>query len=333
MLFLEIIVFSLKAKRPLQTLAFAWVCAFLITSVVAVWEINTDHHLNSAKEVKDFRKDALGETMDKDYAVFTFYNPNTYAYYICLAFPIVLYLFFQSKKRLDHIRYLVPVILIIYIMSKNSSRGGLLTLAITLSTFLYFKMKGSSFRGKVYMIMCIVLLGLFLVLYGEIIFQALFFRLSKNDLFEDNARIVIWLASWRGFLDSYGFGQGAGSMIPVLEASKDIPFEIYYSHNMIMELLLEYGLLITIGILLFLYRLFVLGIRINDSNIKSMVVGTILAFPFYSVINSENINLTFLWMFFATIYVFCINSVPNPQKNKYIMKKNNIPDLSKVKGI
>ena len=141
LLFMEIVVFSMKANRPLQTLALAWTCAFLITSVVAVWEINTDHHLLSAKELKEYRSNGLGDYMEKNSAIFTFYNPNTYIYYICIVFPFALYLFFQAKRTVEKFRYLIPILLAVYVASQNSSRGGILAMAVMLCSFIYYKMK------------------------------------------------------------------------------------------------------------------------------------------------------------------------------------------------
>ena len=310
LLFMEIVVFSMKANRPLQTLALAWTCAFLITSVVAVWEINTDHHLLSAKELKEYRSNGLGDYMEKNSAIFTFYNPNTYIYYICIVFPFALYLFFQAKRTVEKFRYLIPILLAVYVASQNSSRGGILAMAVMLCSFIYYKMKGSSFGVKVYMFLCIGILSLILIIYGEVLFQGLFFRLSGNELFEDDARLILMYASWQEFLNSYGFGMGTGSMVSVLEGSEAnmLRAQLAYSHNMIFEILLEYGVFICMGIILFLFKLLRDGIKVGEYRKKAVILCTVFSFPFYSVINSENVKVSFVWMFFASIFVFSIFS-------------------------
>lgn len=310
LLFMEIMVFSMKANRPLRTLALAWTCAFLITSVVAVWEINTDHHLLSAKEQKDFRRNELGDYMEKNSAIFTFYNPNTYIYFISLAFPFALYLYFQAKRKSEKLYYLIPIVLTVYVASQNSSRGGILTIAVMLSSFIYLKMKGSSLGVKVYIIIVTGMLSLILILYGEVLFQGLFFRLSGSELFEDNARMILWYASWQEFLNSYGLGMGTGSMVSVLETSNAnmLRDHLAYSHCMIFEILLEYGAFFCLGIILFLFKLLRTGISVNEYQMKAVILCAVFSFPFYSVINSENVKVSFVWMFFASIFVFSIFS-------------------------
>lgn len=322
LLFMEIIVFSLKANNPLKSLVWAWVCAFLITSVVALWEIVTNNHLQSAKEMWT-SQGALSGTIVRKYASFTFYNPNTYCYYISLVFPFALHLFFQSKKAVEYLYYIVPVLLIVFIMSQNSSRGGLLTLSIIFCTFIYFKMKNSSSKVIIQVVIWVFILALFLFLYGEIIFQALFYRLDNQEMFEDQARLSLMIASWHIFLDSYGFGSGTGSMVYALGHSSANPTRFTYAHNMMMEVLLEYGIIFGLGIILYLLKLFLSGRKIQDYKLKSVVLGSVFSFPFYSVINSESLTVSFVWMFFATIFVY-----------SYIGRKGNVkePFLRRING-
>lgn len=304
MSFLEIIVFSMKANSPIKTLATGWICAFMLTSFVALWEITTNHHLVSAREEDLYMTTSLGDYLEKEYAAVTFYNYNTYCLYISLIFPFTLYAFSNCKRNILRLLNIIPIILIVYIMSKNSSRGGLITLGIMLVTFIFLKMKHSSFKGRTYLVLCIIALALFLVVFRDVIFQTLFFRMEEKDLLEDNARLFLWYASLQASLDSYLFGVGAGGMMPALKASDENITDIYCSHNILLEILLEYGLIITCGIVLFLVKVFKSVIKISDYRLKAVVMGSVFSFPSYSVINSENTRFTFIWMFFATIFVF-----------------------------
>ncbi len=318
-LFLEIIVFSFKANNPLQTIAKAWVCAFLLTSVIAMWEIISGNHLLSAREESDAFVESRGDT----YASVTFYNPNTYCYFMCLSFPFILYTLSQSKGW--GIKNMVIVLLVIFIMSRNSSRGGLLSLLIMSSTYFIFKFKGGTYRKKLLLFLGLLVVLVLFVLYGHILLSTLFNRLSDKDMLEDNARLILWLSSWLGFVDSYGFGKGVGSMFYILEHSQTNIYTVIYSHNMILEILLEYGLIIFIGFILFLMKMFKNARKTKDKSLKSIIICSLLSFPFYSVINSENLRPHFIWVFFATLYVMSDFDVKNRMKNESFIRNKRLP--------
>lgn len=307
-LFLELIVFSMKANHPVQTLANAWACAFFITSIIALWELGTEHHLASAKEMSLYRTNADGDYMVKRVAIVTFYNPNTYCYFICLAFPFILYIYAKSKNRLVYLRNLIILLFVIIIMSQNSSRGGLLSLLIMSSAFVFYKMQRSSFQGRMTLIICLLVIVFFFYLFGDVIFQALYYRLSKHDIFEDNARTLLWMGSLQAFVDSNGFGMGVGSMFTVLN-KYSLVFGINCTHNMLLEILLEYGWMMALGIILYLFKLYNYSRRFTDVHAKAVIKGAIFAFPFYSVINSENLRSPFIWLFFASLFAFSIHNI------------------------
>lgn len=320
-IFLEIIVFATKANHPIRIIMKAWVCAFLLTSVIALWEIISGNHLASAR-VEDT---GFIETRGNEYATVTFYNPNTYCCFLCLSFPFILYKLSQSKSRCGNLVNIGIVLLIIYIMSRNSSRGGLLTFLIMISTYYIYKIKGGSYRKRLFLLLVLSVVVILFIQYGELLFSTLFLRMSDKSLLEDNARLILWLSSWSQFVDSNGFGTGVGSMQYVLGHTYENTLTIVYSHNMILEILLEYGVFITIGILLFLIKLYKNAKRITDKTLKAIIMGSLFSFPFYSVINSENLKPTFIWVFFATIYVLSNYSVENSVNNENTVRHKRLP--------
>lgn len=306
-IFLEILVFATKANHPIRIIVNAWVCAFLLTSVIALGEITLNYHLPSAR----IESDEFVETRGDEYASVTFYNPNTYCYFMCLTFPFILYKLSQCKSKGGYLVNIGIVLLIIYIMSRNSSRGGLLTLLIMITTYYIFKIKGGSYRKRLFLLLGLLVIIILFIQYGELLFSTLFLRMSQKGLLEDNARLVLWYSSWLSFVDSYGFGTGVGSMRYVLGHTNENTLTIVYSHNMILEILLEYGVIIVTGLLLFLMKLYKNAKRITDKTCKAIVIGSLLSFPFYSVINSENLTPFFIWVFFATIYVISNSDLNN----------------------
>ena len=303
LMFLEILVFSQKSKNPLLVVSTAWVIAFLFTSIIAINEIITGQHLASAREERDLRN-AMGETFEKQYASVNFYNPNTYCYYICFAFPFALYLLSIHRGLKMLLLGALPTLLAVVIMFLNSSRGGLLTLSIMLLVFFFYLMNDRLSKKKL-SIFIVVLFGVVIVInFGDILFSAIQFRLSEKGLLEDNARLMLWASSWSSFLDTNGIGVGVGNMQYALEQERGNMLRIYYSHNMLLEILLEYGIIFATIPLLFLYKLFEGARSISDKTRKVVLYGSLLSFPFYSVINSENLKPSFIWCFFASLYIF-----------------------------
>ncbi|MBE6289110.1 MAG: O-antigen ligase family protein [Bacteroidaceae bacterium] len=298
LLFIEILVFSTKANSPIQSIVNGWVFAFLCTAVIAMGEIVFGQHLSSAR----IESDAFVESRGDTYATVTFYNPNTYCYFMSLSFPFILYYFSQSKSWAN----IGIILLAIFIMTRNSSRGGLITLLLMSSVYMFYKMKSGSVRKKVFIIILVSLLLLLVIAFGAILFSTAFNRIGSAGLLNSNARILLIIWSWELFVDSYGFGQGVGSMLYELEHIPSNFTELYCAHNMIMEILLEYGLVIALVVIYFLWRLYKNAKKITEINMKSVLMGAVISFPFYSIINSENLRPHFIWVFFATIYVLSL---------------------------
>lgn len=303
LLFLEILVFSKKARSPLSVISNAWVAAFLFSSFFAIWEILSDNHLASAREENMYRINEMGDSLIKTYATFTFYNPNTYCFYITLAFPFIVYKLANSKSLASTFCNLFPLLIAFYILFTNASRGALLSTGIMLAVFSFFTLKKAKTRNRLYFLSAFVCILLIFSLYGEALLETIIFRIEGKAMLEDNSRIALWESSISAIKNSYGLGQGVGSMLPALMIP-DNDTTIYYSHNMILEIMLEYGALITLIFIYFLYLILKSAYRMRDISKKTVLYGSILAFPFYSVINSENIRPTFVWCFFASLAVF-----------------------------
>ena len=306
-MFLEILVLSQKSNKPLATISNAWVCALFITSLVGLWEIFTDDHLANAREsdVLDvYRRNEIGDTMLKQFAAVTFYNPNTFCWYICFAFPFVLYNLSNARGKVSLLVSVASLFLSVFIMLSNASRGGIITLGIMLIIYVMnVVFVGKSTRSKSLLVSLFVLAIILLANFSDI-FDTILFRLEGKSAFEDNVRTLIWVESFQAFLDSKGLGQGIGSMIPVLQNSGVQGTFIFYSHNMILEFLLVYGIFVSAGFIYFFWTLLRRGLKIKNLNKKVVLLAGTIPFPFYSVINSENINPTPVWCFFASLCAF-----------------------------
>ena len=301
-LFLEIIVFSIKANRPIQTIIGSWAIAFFLTSIIGLWEIFTNNHLDSARIEKEYYTHSLNDYYKKEYATVTFYNPNTYCLFITMAFPFLLYLTSFSKTTIELIRNILLAFVAVFIVSRDSSRGGIITMAMMLAIYFFYRIKSKSNRIRFYAVTAVAIIGVLVYYFGESFFASILFRLEENELLESDAREMLISSSWKMFLESNGFGKGVGSMMYMLENSPTNPTRFLYVHNMLMETLLQYGAIIGLGLICFLIYLLFNSRKVNDTA-KSIIIGAVLSFPFYSVINSENLRPHFIWVFFASIYI------------------------------
>lgn len=300
--FLEILTLSRKARSPLFSLSNGWMVAFFLTSLIALWEISSGQHLPTARE-EMIAKNSLGESFLKIYATVTFYNPNTYCYFITFAYPFILYNLSMARNKKSYIFSLLLLLLAIYILFTNGSRGALFSILIMSIMYLIIILWKSSTKTRIYLFLTIFIVGFLMVFWWESIFEYILFRIAGKSALEDNARLELWQSSWELFLDSKGLGQGVGSMIDAMRIHGN-SYYIFYSHNMLLELLLEYGIFILPFFLYFLWLLFKKTINMNNASRKMLVLGSLFSFPFYSVINSENIRPTFIWCFFASLVVF-----------------------------
>lgn len=303
-MFLEILVLATKANRPFSTIANAWTLILLLTTLVGLWEITTDQHLFNAREESEMRNNELGETMFMKYAAAFFYNYNTFCWFMCLAFPFVLYNLSKSKTFIHALYCTITILFAIYIMLTNASRGGLISIGIMLVLyFVLYVFKRRSYDRRLYTIASFFVV-IFIILSNRDFFETILFRLEGKNALEDNSRLLLWGNSLSKFLDSYGFGQGVGSMIPALKSCNNS--FIYYSHNMILEFLLVYGVFVSAGFIYLLWKLFIRGIKTKNVYKKIVLLAGIIPFPFYSVINSENLRPMPIWCFFASICVFAL---------------------------
>lgn len=299
MLFLEILLFSKKAKNPIQSISLAWLAAFLLTSVVAVWEITTNHHLSFAVQGEDSVARAGESYLYYRFASVTFGNYNTYNTFICYCIPFIFYSF-VIKNKISRVLSLSALLLSIYIIFTNASRGAiasLMLMAIIYSGIIFFSVRGM--KNKISIIVIIFVTILFLLYNWLAISEHLLFRMAYEDIGSDNNRMGLWEAAFNVFLNSFGFGAGVGSLIKSMaEVGHIIP------HNAFLELLLQYGLVIFIVIIIFLFKMFHRFQHNKFNTIRAMGYCALISMPFYLIIDSAYLLKPQLWVLFACLYIY-----------------------------
>ena len=308
LLFVEILVLAKCAKCPLNTIAYAWMFAFFVTSVIAIRELLFNVHLSNARVEDTIRTNEFGDSIDFIYAAAGFYNYNTYCMFICFCFLFMIYVLSTNYNVFRFLVCVLQMVLSVVILGINGSRGAILSVCIIFCVFLFYAVRNNSKGIKWVIISILSVFSYIFYKYGEMLLEVIMFRLEQKDLFEDNARVELWMGSWESFVDSMGFGTGVGSMIPVLQSSRSLTLGIYYCHSLFLELLMEYGVVIFLCFIGFLYKMFLRAYTNKDISKKILLYAFFLSMPTYSVINSEYVAITFVWCFFASVFVFSSNS-------------------------
>lgn len=299
LVFIEIIVFSRFAENPLKALSKGWLVAVFLCSIVAIWEFTTGQHLSMAKDQGDVFNTGT-EIINRFYASVTFINYNSYVTFLCFSFPWIFYMLVDKDRRTFE-KMLVFVVLIIASISViiNASRGGVLSILIMLVAYWLFSKKTSI--KSFFFIGVIILLGFLLIRYGGNITAVFFSRASEGGMFSDDARSSIWSNVLKAFGTTWGFGVGIGG---VTEAMRTLTnSRVLSPHNLFLEILVQYGLIITIVVLVFLWRLLKKSLKV-ERNRKIVLMMAFLALPAYSIIDSGYLLGVHFYVFLATVYVF-----------------------------
>jgi len=301
-LFFEIIVFSSTARNPINDIAFGFLVAFFITSIIAFRELATDQHLNTSKLDEARIGNAGDEAYVRYFAAATFFNMNTYVTVLCFFFPFIFYGSNNSTyKRCIRVLFLAALTMLIIIVLFNGSRGGLLSIVVMASIFFFysvFKLKKFSFI----IVLLIVAIGLLLHFYGSVILNTLIIRSAIQGSLQDENRFEIWRNVFKVIGEYSCFGCGAGGLEYAME--KYAHGGVTVAHNIFLELFSEYGIFFFVAFVVALFKLYKRAKYVGDINKRICIYQAFLALPFVGIINSGYLTQPTLWAFLASLYCF-----------------------------
>lgn len=302
--FLEITVFTFRSQRPVESMMKGWAAALLITFPIAFTEIFTNIHLPSTYQYhEENRMIKLGDlAIQQQYAAVTFGNYNSYGTFLCFASPFILGLIIRLKSFIGQIFSYAIFFSIVYISIINGSRGAFLSLSIMIVIFLMYQKKYS--RKSTKYIFVLVLLGACFLLweYGADIFLQLQARVEgKSSIMEDDGRSQLIVLSLEATLNSFFLGNGIGSMEKALGGGGTA------THNFVLELLIQFGLVITLMVVFFIINLY-LWSRGNyvPKDLGFIVKASILSFVFIMVINSGYLRDLMTWVYFGSLFAIVL---------------------------
>jgi teichuronic acid biosynthesis protein TuaE len=312
---------ALIGRDPKMTkvLILGWVAAYLVTGLVAVWELTSHEHLTEA-----YMEQSPDYVLEKNFVTSTFGNPNNYGAFLLMCFPFLIYFFISSKRR--DVKLLAGMLLVslVVFLILTGSRGGLIGLLVECVVFSIFK-----WGRRVVLLASGGLLGILTVIIlmmpsldesdvenSDIMIIAKLFYL-KDELTEGastSERLHTDVDGLYMLVDSLGVGVGPHEFGRVSQSS-DMPYHIMVPnpHNFWIEVASQYGLIVIVMLVFWLYsvwRYFIKHIRLAsitgfDVTILKMSVVGMAGYFFASMENSSYIAQPTNWLFLGTILALC----------------------------
>lgn len=291
--FFSLYVCALRSNNPSRSILKGWLLLFLLTVPIAIFEFVTDTHLPMAFQDENLSMMSEdGRRIQRDFASVTYGNLNKYNVILCYCLSFILISFFYFKRKIEKVVLFVSLLLVIYIVLMNASRGALLCLVLSVFTVVVL----AKFKG--YMRIAILLMGLaiFLLVYAnkDLFMGQIISRIAESGLTGDDTRINIYSRAITIFLDTLGFGVGIGGVGVALNDAA--------MHNMYLEFLMQFGLIPFIFYIVFIYRAYKGLWRCKENYLR--LLGAILfatIIPVF-IINSNYLMDTDLWVFWGSAF-------------------------------
>lgn len=299
LIFFELIVFSKKAFNPLRFITIGFLLCVFSTSVVAFWELLTDNHLSYSMLDSATATNMGGEILLRKFAAVTFYNFNGYVTHLCLCVPYLLYGILSGDKLINKLSVITLIEAVILVLS-NASRGGLLSIIISLAIYFLISPKNKTFIYS----SIVFLIGFFYILskYGDSVLLYLSYKVADGGLSTDESRFEIWSNALRVLWEYGGLGCGIGGMNVAME--KYAKGGVTITHNIFMEILCQYGIVFCLAFIIFLFKQFRKGWDLMDMKRRMLVSVALVSFPMTCIIDSGYLLSPQSFVVLASLYVF-----------------------------
>lgn len=238
-----VLAFSGGSRAGVATLRLGWTMAFLVTGAIAVWELQSGHHLSDGA--------ALGP--DATLIASTFYNPNNYAGFLLTCLPFLVWGGVAARSILIRVLHAGLVVLWIVLIVGTQSRTGFLGALVIGPMAVWWFGRAASLRQRPVAVPVLVLglvawIGLSLAAAsepGQRVLGQFTSPFEENDSLRasDQMRVNLTLLGWRLFVGSGLLGRGAGSYELLAGQWQEADLGgTTVAHNSFAEIAAEFGL-------------------------------------------------------------------------------------------
>lgn len=272
------------SKSKIELFYKIWGIGLICTIIVAWWEIITGNHLP--------KSGAITYNIYKAATAFHF-NPNDYSFYLILSLPVIFY--WIKQKFIYKVLGLCMLYSSFFIMFINQSRLALILFFVGVLVFLFELFKNKK-KKQVFLFLttAVVCMLLNVDLISQSLEQITTLRGFDNST---NVRIDLMDAAIQIFIN-HPLGVGAGNL------ELYMPVVGYNAHNFWVEILVNYGMLIFIGLIGFfalsLFSFMKNGNKETRDVIKPILWMAILFLP-GCVMSSTIFQLPMVWVLFGVM--------------------------------
>ncbi len=297
--FCEVIWAANKARHPQQALKYGWLALILLSLPVAIYEFWTDFHLPMSLQDTGTTISVKGIHVARPFASVTFGNLNSYNTVLCWALPsLFMCNLFPSNRKEQIIGFILMAFTALIIIA-NASRGAILCMMLMLTTYVYAYYKLG--RNRTLLTIVLVLaIGALIYYLGDLFFIILE-RFDSQGV-SDDGRSENLEKGFQAFLDSYGLGIGIGNYAPIMGNVYRVEFAA--PHNLLLEVLVCFGLPIAIGFLGMYYHIVRRSMKSGTPFNRDMLIFCTAALLFAGIIDSNYLMKATTWMFLASMYIY-----------------------------
>ena len=242
-------VFFIKTDKDLIRLYGAWLFALFILIGVGYWEFFSGNHLPTSRyfHAVHMRKVFIPTG--------TFYNPNDYATFLSISFPLLMVQLSFHKKTFLRVLIFFVLVLIAFLVFRTDSRANILALVFETAMFFIIGIKWNNKLIVIFGLIAALLLtnfisatfveGLFHEVQGTI---TSIIRQYQNRTGSLAIRMNLFANGFWFLYQTYGFGVGSGNAEYWMATDPKYNTQGFLNlHNWWIEILTNYGLLIFIG--------------------------------------------------------------------------------------
>ncbi len=303
-MFVFFVCYVIHDARSFGIIRNAMVGVLIVNTIIGVFEVITGIHFSETESIWTANSTRAFQS-----------NPNEYATTLYCAMMGVMLLSLQKKLELK-LKILLACSIICIITSHSRGILGaviIFCLAYCLMEIYYY------FKGNINFIKLLLIIGL--GLGGYIVVSGMLMDIlnwlagnfsGKGNFASDMYRIRLIKGGMELFLESCGVGIGAGQSIYLLKMNL---------HNFLLEMLVEYGIVVFLGVLFILWYIWRISFekcipRKNRCIYFALIPSVIMASITSSSINKFKIFWVMLIMFYMSKYYLADN------RNKTSQERN-----------
>lgn len=284
---------TIKTRQDICYILDIFSISFFINILAAYWEYFSGSRITALEDslVVDYQGKVGG---------FIGGNINDFCAFLFIAIVVFIIQLTLKKGKFKQLAYLVGIMSSIFFIFINGSRGGIYGVFILGILIIVFLLERKIFKKKVFdnifitsfLILFCVIIAVQISMYG---LSAIISHLGtsgdyESDLWRANAII----RSVEAFVNSYGFGIGAGQTIPLLGMNV---------HNFYIEIITEYGLLVGIGAIYISFILPIKRSKIPAVFMDALIRATAFALILINITSSSTNKMRALWILITLIYI------------------------------